>query len=157
MPSTWDHKADKDLLLTIIEEGALKSIDWPNISARLTRKGYAFSKEACRQHFQKIRKDARANNEANSEATSTPKRASNSLAKSAGNKGGKANGSFSYGRENDDDDEEMNTPTKRKRVTKVEKQEDMAGFNVQNAMLFKMEDMNGNRSPIDLIREDIYA
>jgi len=153
MPSNWDHKADKDLLLTIIEEGALKSIDWPNISARLAQKGYTFSKEACRQHFQKIRKDARANGE----ATPTPNRTSNGLAKSAGNKGGKANGSFSYGRENEDDDEEMKTPTKRKRVAKLEKQEDMASFNGQSAMLFKMEEMNGNGSPIDLISEDIYA
>jgi len=44
-----DHKADKDLLLAIIEEGSLKNIIWPNISDKMQAKNYTFTKEACRQ------------------------------------------------------------------------------------------------------------
>jgi hypothetical protein len=46
--STWDHKSDKDLLLTIIEMGQLKSIMWPEIANKMVAKGYTFTKEACR-------------------------------------------------------------------------------------------------------------
>jgi hypothetical protein len=48
MPSQWDQKADKDLLLAIIDEGTLKSIEWPKISAVMLEKGYTFTHEACR-------------------------------------------------------------------------------------------------------------
>lgn len=47
-PSQWDHKADKDLLLAIIDEGALKGIVWPKIAVTLQSKGYTFTHEACR-------------------------------------------------------------------------------------------------------------
>jgi hypothetical protein len=43
--SVWDHSADKDLLLTIIEEGSFK---WDIISAKMSSKGYTFTKEAVR-------------------------------------------------------------------------------------------------------------
>jgi hypothetical protein len=51
--SLWDHKSDKDLLLAIIDNGALKGIDWKDISEKMTVKGYTFSHEACRYatHF----------------------------------------------------------------------------------------------------------
>jgi hypothetical protein len=48
MPSQWDHKADKDLLLAIIENGDLKSISWPAIAAKMQAKAYTFTHEACR-------------------------------------------------------------------------------------------------------------
>jgi hypothetical protein len=48
MPSQWDHKADKDLLLAIIEEGSLKSIVWPQIAEKMKAKEYTFTHEACR-------------------------------------------------------------------------------------------------------------
>jgi hypothetical protein len=48
MPSQWDHKADKDLLLAIIENGDLKSISWPAIAAKMQDKQYTFTHEACR-------------------------------------------------------------------------------------------------------------
>jgi hypothetical protein len=48
MPSQWDHKADKDLLLAIIENGDLKSISWPVIAGKMNAKGYTFTHEACR-------------------------------------------------------------------------------------------------------------
>jgi hypothetical protein len=46
--SQWDHKSDKDLLLTIIDTGALKGIDWKSIAERMATKGYTFTHEACR-------------------------------------------------------------------------------------------------------------
>jgi len=51
MPSTWDAKADKDLLLSIIDDGQLKSINWPSISSKMKAKNYTFSNEACRYVF----------------------------------------------------------------------------------------------------------
>jgi hypothetical protein len=46
--SQWDHKSDKDMLLAIIDSGALKGIDWKTIADRMTVKGYTFTHEACR-------------------------------------------------------------------------------------------------------------
>lgn len=46
--SQWDHKSDKDLLLSIIDNGALKGIDWKSIAEKMVAKGYTFSHEACR-------------------------------------------------------------------------------------------------------------
>jgi hypothetical protein len=46
--SQWDHKSDKDLLLTIIDTGALKGIDWKAVAERMATKGYTFTHEACR-------------------------------------------------------------------------------------------------------------
>jgi len=46
--ASWNHEADKDLLLAIIFEGSLKSISWPNIAARMETKNYTFTHEACR-------------------------------------------------------------------------------------------------------------
>ncbi|KAB8301173.1 hypothetical protein EYC80_003069 [Monilinia laxa] len=69
MPSQWDHRADKDLLLAIIEGNNLKAIEWPTISERLNQKGYSFTKEACRQHFQKIRKESRTGSQSVSSNT----------------------------------------------------------------------------------------
>jgi hypothetical protein len=43
--SVWEHKSDKDLLLTIIDQGSLQ---WPTISDKMQAKGYTFTKEACR-------------------------------------------------------------------------------------------------------------
>ncbi len=51
MPSTWDAKADRHLLLSIIEDGQLKSINWPSIANKMKAKGYSFSHEACRYVF----------------------------------------------------------------------------------------------------------
>jgi len=48
MPSQWDHKADKDLLLAIIEKGELKSVNWAAIAEKMNAKGYTFTHEACR-------------------------------------------------------------------------------------------------------------
>ncbi|KAL2066673.1 hypothetical protein VTL71DRAFT_2745 [Oculimacula yallundae] len=60
MPSQWNGDADRDLLLAIIEDGSTKSINWPNVASTIQGKGYSFSHEACRQHFQKIRRNANA-------------------------------------------------------------------------------------------------
>jgi len=46
--SVWDHKADKDLLLAIIDMGTLSAVDWPGIAAKMVAKNYTFTKEACR-------------------------------------------------------------------------------------------------------------
>ena len=48
MPSMWDHRADKDLLLTIIEDGNLTGTDWHSVAAKMKSKDHTFSHEACR-------------------------------------------------------------------------------------------------------------
>ncbi|KAI9647193.1 hypothetical protein NHQ30_003576 [Ciborinia camelliae] len=112
MPSQWDHRADKDLLLAIIEGNNLKAIEWPAISEKLQKKGYSFTKEACRQHFQKIRKESRTGSPSVSTNT-TP--AATPAATPAKKRKSKA-ASFEDG--DDDDEEETPTKVKSKRVKK---------------------------------------
>ncbi|KAF7900636.1 uncharacterized protein EAF01_007938 [Botrytis porri] len=123
MPSQWDHRADKDLLLAIIEGNNLKAIEWPTISERLQKKGYSFTKEACRQHFQKIRKESRTGAPSAS-ASTTP------TATSAKKRKSKA-ASIEEGPENDDDEE---TPSKNqsKRVKTESDDQSAAELGVEN-------------------------
>jgi hypothetical protein len=46
--STWNAESDRDLLLTIVEGGELKTFKWPSVAAKMQEKGYTFSHEACR-------------------------------------------------------------------------------------------------------------
>lgn len=46
--SIWDHAADKDLLLTIIDAGGPGAAKWEIVSSTMQGKGYTFTKEACR-------------------------------------------------------------------------------------------------------------
>ncbi|QSZ33747.1 hypothetical protein DSL72_005318 [Monilinia vaccinii-corymbosi] len=108
MPSQWDHRADKDLLLAIIEGNNLKAIEWPVISERLNQKGYSFTKEACRQRFQKIRKESRTGSPAVSTNT-TPAATQVKKRKSK---------SASFEDVNEDDDEETPSKIKSKRMKK---------------------------------------
>jgi hypothetical protein len=48
MASQWDHRADKALLLAIIEDGQCKSINWRIIATKMKAKNYTFTHEACR-------------------------------------------------------------------------------------------------------------
>ncbi|KAE9371970.1 hypothetical protein N431DRAFT_339252 [Stipitochalara longipes BDJ] len=137
MPSQWDHKADKDLLLAIIENGDLKSISWPTIAGKMQAKAYTFTHEACRQHFQKIRKESR-NGAGGGGDSSPPKRSqTNGVHKSTPRKGSKAHGSFAE-TINDDDEEELNTtPSKKRKIFK--KEEGKENSEEQSAYQFKME------------------
>ncbi|RAL66346.1 hypothetical protein DID88_006015 [Monilinia fructigena] len=106
MPSQWDHRADKDLLLAIIEGNNLKAIEWPTISERLNQKGYSFTKEACRQHFQKIRKESR---------TGSPSASSNTTpAVTPAQKRKSKVASLKEGNKDDDDDDDDESPSKNK-------------------------------------------
>ncbi|TGO17917.1 hypothetical protein BPAE_0403g00010 [Botrytis paeoniae] len=122
MPSQWDHRADKDLLLAIIEGNNLKAIEWPTISERLQEKGYSFTKEACRQHFQKIRKESRTGSPSASTST-TPAATSVKKRKSKA-------ASIEEGQENDDEE----TPSKNqsKRVKKESDDQSAAELGVES-------------------------
>jgi hypothetical protein len=82
------------------------------------------------------------------------KRNANSTGKATPTKGGKyVNGSFNSGYGVDeDDDEEMASPPKHKKM-KTEKM-DLQENGGRNAPLFKMEDWSGNNCPIDLDRDE---
>ncbi|PMD56276.1 uncharacterized protein K444DRAFT_616084 [Hyaloscypha bicolor E] len=150
MPSQWDHKADKDLLLAIIENGDLKSISWPAIAAKMQAKAYTFTHEACRQHFQKIRKESR-NSAGGGDSSSPNKRANtNGVHKSTPRKGSKAHGSFEQSANDDDDEEDLNTPPSKRKRTK--KEEGKENADEQSAYLFKVE----HGAVIDLENNDIY-
>lgn len=156
--STWDHKSDKDLLLTIIEMGKLQTIMWPEIANKMQAKGYTFTKEACRQHFQKIRKEAQKG----SDSTASPARAAAKNPKPSGatttpQKAGMAqNGSFksTFDNHEEDDEEDMSQGPNSKRV-KLEAQRNGYG---QSAPLFKVEHLtgNGHAAPVDLENNEIY-
>ncbi|KAF5874268.1 uncharacterized protein Bfra_004275 [Botrytis fragariae] len=122
MPSQWDHRADKDLLLAIIEGNNLKAIEWPTISERLQKKGYSFTKEACRQHFQKIRKESRTGSPSVSTST-TPAVTSVKKRKSK---------AASIEEEQENDDEETPSKNQSKRVKKESDDQSAAELGVES-------------------------
>ncbi|KUJ09055.1 uncharacterized protein LY89DRAFT_741353 [Mollisia scopiformis] len=143
MPSQWDAKADRDLLLAIIDEGALKSVLWPKIAQKMKDRGYTFSHEACRQHFQKIRKEAKSPSKS---ATSTPrKRSTNdtptSSFKSSSQKTNTTTSSIL-------DDEDFETPTKKRKKNEHPIKEEV---DFQQAYRFKAENEG---EIIDIEREE---
>lgn len=146
--SQWDHKSDKDLLLTIIDTGALKGIDWKAIAERMVAKGYTFTHEACRQHFQKIRKEARSDSPAttptHARTTSTPK--SQKRSKGLIYDGNQANS---------DDEEILTTPAKRAKVRAEAKVKAEGQENCQTVAYFKIEESMGS-NVVDLERDDLY-
>jgi hypothetical protein len=122
------------------------------------------------QHFQKIRKEARSGGgdggdspprnsasrapKANGSAKSTPRK-SKSMTDSFSTDNTSfqtSKGSFRNGNGHgyEDDDEEMTTPLKRKRLMK-EEDFDNEG---RNAPVFKMEGQGGQERPIDLENEE---
>ncbi|EMR90256.1 hypothetical protein ACHAPC_007103 [Botrytis cinerea] len=121
MPSQWDHVADKDLLLAIIEANNLKAIEWSTIAHELQRKGHPFNNEGCRQHFQKIRKESR---------TSSPSASASTIpvATSAKKRKSKA-ASIEEGQE--DDDEEAPSKIQSKRVKKESDNQSAAQLGVE--------------------------
>ncbi|RDL34004.1 uncharacterized protein BP5553_08372 [Venustampulla echinocandica] len=174
MPSAWDHKSDKDLLLAIIENGVLKGIEWPKIAQKMTAKGYTFTHEGCRQHFQKIRKEARSDPSPNPNSpVATPKKrpASSSKKVATPSKGktfsdsfnstptSKGN-SFSFVKEFDEsEDDEIDTP----QLNRVKKMKLENENGLQSAPLFKMENLDANgyngargSGVVILDRDDLY-
>ncbi|KAK5121935.1 hypothetical protein LTR85_004507 [Meristemomyces frigidus] len=57
MPSPWNDGTDRKLLLTIIHLTAPKLPEWNQVA---TLMGEGFTAESTRQHFQKMRKDCKA-------------------------------------------------------------------------------------------------
>ncbi|KAF7956904.1 hypothetical protein EAE96_004228 [Botrytis aclada] len=125
MPSQWDHRADKDLLLAIIEGNNLKSIEWPTISERLQTKGYSFTKEACRQHFQKIRKESRAGSASASASASTSTTPAATSVKKRKSKAASIE-------EGQDNDEETPSKIQSKRVKKESDDQSAAKLGVES-------------------------
>ncbi|RDW88083.1 hypothetical protein BP6252_00115 [Coleophoma cylindrospora] len=166
MPPAWDDRADKHLLFAIIEEGALKSISWQNVSDALNQKGYTFSREACRQHFQKLRRESRGNR-----TNTTPTKPSKGTPTKQGTGSGKSKAQFASNDRNEDDDEESFPPTpthlnysfastpasKKRKVEKMEEEKprDLV-YGGQNAAIFKLEDAE-DAGVIDLERDDLYS
>ncbi|TVY81033.1 hypothetical protein LSUE1_G008881 [Lachnellula suecica] len=155
--SRWDAESDRCLLLNIIEGGDLKGSEWPAISLKMKDKGYNFTHEACRQHYQKLRKEFRGGaSNAKPKASPAPKAPrtpkSTTTTPRKGSKASKSftsdsdtTGSMAHG---DDDEPSSPTPLKRKRMTKTEEEEN----GVHSAPLFKMEQFN---HPVEL-DDDLY-
>ncbi|TVY88316.1 hypothetical protein LAWI1_G008397 [Lachnellula willkommii] len=150
--SIWKAESDSALLLEIIMTGDLKSLKWPAVSAALYKKGFSFTAEACRQHFQKLRKDYLGPNASPAKRTKSnpgtpskkpkPTKSFVDLSNDTGNGNGNAeSSSFAH----DDDDEEFGvspSPLKRKREVKEEEEG-------QSAPRFKMEYADAGRA-VDL-------
>ncbi|KAK0127854.1 hypothetical protein ONS96_007355 [Cadophora gregata f. sp. sojae] len=146
-PSQWDQKADRDLLLAIIDEGALKGIVWPKIALALQAKGYTFTHEACRQHFQKIRKQSSATNNANGNGTSNSTPTASPKKKATPRKTPKAAANYGATMNDDDDDEDLPPPPSAKRKRVVKKEENGVGGGVdeneRGSYQFKIEQLGG--------------
>ncbi|TAQ83606.1 hypothetical protein B7494_g8070 [Chlorociboria aeruginascens] len=156
--SSWNHESDRDFLLTIIEGGQLKGIKWDVIAATLQAKGYTFSKEACRQHFQKLRKESSlglsSTPSSRANAPTPRKRAVSGSSKSKLSKSAKSADRSLTTIDDDDDEEdiEMQTPSKNKKM----KTEDGVV-----RKLFKVEELGENENGsaggvIDLDGDELY-
>ncbi|KAG9240339.1 hypothetical protein BJ878DRAFT_297828 [Calycina marina] len=151
--SIWNHEADKDLLLSVIAEGSLKGHNWASVSARMETKNYNFTKEACRQHFQKIRKEAggnggsvaATNGDNDSPAKSSPKRsrATETDAK------GKLSKTAPPAQENDEGEGGEPSPSKRQCTVKTEDGVKSEGGDVR-IRAFKMENAEGESVPLNV-------
>ncbi|KAH8593738.1 hypothetical protein B0O99DRAFT_626936 [Bisporella sp. PMI_857] len=157
-PTPWNDKSDRDLLLALLlaEDGALKGVKWDVISAKMTAQGYNFSNEACRQHFQKLRKESRANGgrdsngadgagaRANGNGDTLPKTPrSTTKVKVTPMKRSK---SATEPGEGGNDDDKISTPSKRPK--KDEHRE--------NVTQFKIEANGHAGSHIELDQDDLY-
>ncbi|KFX92275.1 hypothetical protein O988_07349 [Pseudogymnoascus sp. VKM F-3808] len=161
MPSVWTAEADRDLLLSIIDENKLQGLDWHAIAAKINSKSekYNFTHEGCRQHFQKLRKASSTG--ANGSVPSTPRKPK--TPKTPASRKSKL-------LDNNVDDEEagdVGTPSKKRKlsVAKGERDENgdvkeidgFGGFEGQTATQFKMESLSSGEEFVDLEDENIYA
>ncbi|CAG8983600.1 hypothetical protein HYALB_00004621 [Hymenoscyphus albidus] len=136
--SVWNHESDKDLLLTIIAGRKLEGINWKDVADEMTKAGYTFTQEACRQHFQKIRRGSKAPRKekgASAAATPTKRKATstqNTPAKSS---------SQAHNNEDDEDDEAFGdgTPSKKPKLKKENPYARGAAFKIE-----ENEDEMGN-------------
>ncbi|KAI7085759.1 hypothetical protein KC356_g5584 [Hortaea werneckii] len=130
MPSSpWNDATDRQLLLAIIHLTAPQLPKWDQVAAMM---GNGFTAEAVRQHFQKMRKDSRAQ----LGETATTKKGGNSTKSTprkpkapTGNgetpsKSGKRKEASNGPDEADDDD--MESPTKKMKAEEDEEEEWLA-------------------------------
>ncbi|KFY23490.1 hypothetical protein V493_05831 [Pseudogymnoascus sp. VKM F-4281 (FW-2241)] len=156
MPSPWTPAADRDLLLAIIDENKLQGLDWRLISAKMDTKGYSFTHEGCRQHFQKLRRASATG--ANGSVPSTP-RTPKTPKTPASRKPKQLDNNV-----NDDEVDEFATPSKKRKrdIVKVDQENDDVkeingiDFGDQTAAQFKMESLSGGEDFVDL-EGDLYA
>ncbi|TVY35168.1 hypothetical protein LOCC1_G008860 [Lachnellula occidentalis] len=161
---SWKPESDRALLLIIIMTGDLKTFKWPAISAELQEKGFTFTAEACRQHFQKLRREHNSpiatptkqprapqpRSIKKPKATATPTKShlqsyidlSASSPSSAHHAGSDDDEDFGFGAHS-----ASPSPMKRKRVMKKEEE------NGQSAPLFKIEGVEVG-GVVDLERDE---
>ncbi|KAI9873375.1 MAG: hypothetical protein M1830_000475 [Pleopsidium flavum] len=104
MPANWDAVQERKLLFAIIELTNPKPPSWQLVSEKM---GPGYSNEACRQHYQKIKRESKNG----SSAPSTPRKPSTANGKTATPKSTKSTGSKrkqaeSFDSTMQDDDEE---------------------------------------------------
>ncbi|KAI9825944.1 MAG: hypothetical protein M1819_000463 [Sarea resinae] len=66
MPATWDTAQERKLLLAVIDIVNPKPPSWPAVAEKM---GEGFTQEACRQHYNKIKRETKGDNVS---APSTP-------------------------------------------------------------------------------------
>ncbi|KAH8820585.1 hypothetical protein F5884DRAFT_55164 [Xylogone sp. PMI_703] len=154
----WDNHSERDLLLAVIDEGSLKSIDWESVSRRMAAQGHSYSKEGCRQHFLKLKRES---GKRGGSSTSTPRKPRTPKSTKTSSKGTYDKNMSFDNADNDDDEEDLmgQSPSKGQKVKREPKQEDDDEWSTygQENVLFKMEDSNANgKGHIDLVNEDLY-
>ncbi|KAI9853154.1 MAG: hypothetical protein M1838_000010 [Thelocarpon superellum] len=133
MPSPWDNTAELKLLLVIIELLNPKTPSWPLVAEKM---GPTFTNEACRQHFQKLKRESR-----NSADPTTPSRSNGAKTPTPKSKAAKRQASVAQ------DDEELELLDDVPRMKKLKPDPE------QSAILFKIEDPTAGHV-VDLVSED---
>ncbi|KAH8657164.1 hypothetical protein BGZ60DRAFT_384043 [Tricladium varicosporioides] len=154
--STWNAESDRDLLLAIMELGKLEGLDWHAVSARMGDKGYSFSNEGCRQHYQKLRKaykskgpgpttsPIKANGSPSKSTNTTPRKRAPKSTKSSQSTNGNSFASTIPNSTGDyeEDVENFQTPSKRPKMeAKYQKQgSDEYNYGMEKVNAFKIEE-----------------
>ncbi|KAK6583618.1 hypothetical protein PZA11_003348 [Diplocarpon coronariae] len=145
MPSQWDHKADKDLLLVIIDEGTLKGIAWPTISDKMSSKAFPEDPQGSQRRHRQERLWPILPQQAY-KLQDHPRKPSSG-------KGGKGPADCGSGEVEDDDEELPPPPSKRRRGVKKEEPK-FEPENSQQAYQFKVEQTDMYENAIDLENDE---
>ncbi|KAI9785468.1 MAG: hypothetical protein M1839_009209 [Geoglossum umbratile] len=137
MPSAWDIGQEKKLLLAIIDLTNPKAPQWPHVAEKM---GNQYSAEACRQHYQKIRRLSSATGEAGN-VTSPSKRSATTPVRGRKRK---LVANVNTNVTNDDSEQEMESPSKKIKDEEV----------LSKACNLKIEEGSSAKQPIDLEGED---
>ncbi|KAI9883814.1 MAG: hypothetical protein M1823_004398 [Watsoniomyces obsoletus] len=135
MPSTWSLQDNYKLLLAIVELNNVKTASWPIIAQKM---GGSYTAEACRQHYNKIKRDT-ASGKGESSANSSPEKPK-PAAPGTGRKRKAAEAEV---------DDDAQVAVTNGRSTRVKKERTPKKERTQSAAVFKAEPAEGELVDVD--------